>query len=70
MGVAHGGVGNSGLIVGKAISRHDELERSDGEVRGVVEVLRPRGTGLKRGDGDGFGGTVAACDKGARQSRA
>ena len=33
-------------------------------------MLGPRGTGLKRGDGGGFGGTVAACNKGARQSRA
>jgi len=36
----------------------------------VVEVLSLRGTGLKRGDGGGFGGTVAAYDKGAKQSRA
>ena len=35
----------------------------------MVEVLGPRGTGLKRGDGGGFGGTVAACDEEARQSR-
>ena len=35
----------------------------------MVEVLRPRGTGLKRGDSGGFGGTVAACDEEARQSR-